>query len=473
MVWMAAQKELREIWRDGRWRWTLLFLIVLAAVTAAVSAAREARYRQLAADAQAEARAHWLGQGEKNPHSAAHYGFYLFKPQNILTQIDPGVNSYTGVSVFAEAHVKNEADFQAMRDRSGAARFGEMTPAFVLLYIAPLLIVLLGFNAISRERELGTWPLIASAGVPWRRFVLGKWLAAWAAPLLILAATMAVAVLSMAIRGELNGETGVSLALMGLTYAIYFGACINLTLVVSALSRRSATALTVLLACWMLGCFAVPRLAANIAEALYPSPDKLSFAQAVAADRREGMAGDLSAAARSEKLKTDTLAAYGVDSVEDLPVNFDALRMQADETYANRVFDRHYSALIEIHQRQDGVMRAFAPASPLIPARFLSMGFARADSAAHWRFDHEAEMFRRDFVKFLNDDMMNHSKTGDWGYKTGEALWREVPEFKSEPLSLQAVWRNQDENFAILAAWFVLSGVLLFGPLSRRFGQGR
>ncbi len=472
MVWSVARKELREIWRDGRWRWTLLLLIVLAAVTAAASAARQARIQQLAADAQSEARAQWLGQGEKNPHSAAHYGLYLFKPLNTLAQIDPGVNSYTGVSVFAEAHKKNDADFQAMRDRSGMARFGEMTPAFVLLFVTPLLIVLLGYNAISRERELGTWPLIAGSGVPWRLFVFGKWLAVWAVPILILAATMTVAVLSLAIRGEFNADTAVSLALMGLTYLIYFGAFVNLTLIVSTLSKRSATALTALLACWMLGCFAVPRLAANIAETLYPTPDKLSFTQTVAKDRREGMEGDLPQAARGEKLMAETLAFYDVDGVEDLPVNYDAMRMQADEEYANRVFDRRYSELVDIHQRQNGVMRVFAPMSPLIPARFLSMGFARADSAAHWRFDHEAETFRRKFVKFLNDDMMNNSKTGDWGYKTGEALWREVPEFQSEPLPLQVVWRNQDENFAVLAAWFVLSGAFLFGPLTRRFGQG-
>jgi ABC-2 type transport system permease protein len=37
-------------------------------------------------------REQWLHQGVKNPHSAAHYGVYAFKPKMPLSLVDQGVD---------------------------------------------------------------------------------------------------------------------------------------------------------------------------------------------------------------------------------------------------------------------------------------------------------------------------------------------------------------------------------------------
>jgi len=131
-----------------------VFALLIAAVGSGV------RYqRALAAErasAQAAENARWLGQGQKNPHSAAHYGLYAFKPASPLTAIDQGIEPFVGVSVRLEAHTMNDFMHRPAQDGTALARFGELTAALTLQVLLPLLIVLFAFGAFSAERERGT-----------------------------------------------------------------------------------------------------------------------------------------------------------------------------------------------------------------------------------------------------------------------------------------------------------------------------
>ena len=71
----------------------------------------------------------WLGQTKKNPHSAAHYGVYAFKPKSPLAIVDTGIDPYMGVAVWLEAHKQNEFKYRPAQDRTAVGRFGEMTAA--------------------------------------------------------------------------------------------------------------------------------------------------------------------------------------------------------------------------------------------------------------------------------------------------------------------------------------------------------
>ena len=79
------------------------------------------------ATAQAATRAQWLQQPKKNPHSAAHYGVYAFKPKSQLAMVDTGIDPYVGVAVWLEAHKQNEFKYRPAQDRTAVQRFGEMT----------------------------------------------------------------------------------------------------------------------------------------------------------------------------------------------------------------------------------------------------------------------------------------------------------------------------------------------------------
>ena len=49
-------------------------------------------------------------------------------------------------------------------------------------------------------------------------------------------------------------------------------------------------------------------------------------------------------------LKEEYLVKYNVDSLSQLPINFDGIVMQADEEYGNQVWDKHFGNNYLIYQ---------------------------------------------------------------------------------------------------------------------------
>ena len=116
----------------------------------------------------------WLDQGDKNPHSAAHFGRYAFKPSPALAYVDRGLDAYLGTTVWLEAHWQNPFELRPAEDRTALQRFGDLTAALVLQLLIPLFIVLLAFPTFAGERESGTLRLLLSAGAEPRQLALGK-----------------------------------------------------------------------------------------------------------------------------------------------------------------------------------------------------------------------------------------------------------------------------------------------------------
>mgnify|MGYP001618469105 CR=1 FL=1 len=78
--------------REGRFRLAgaLVLLLLLAALV--LGWRQAAQVEQERSAAQVIARAAWTNQGDKNPHIAAHYGMYGFKPAGVLAFLDPGAD---------------------------------------------------------------------------------------------------------------------------------------------------------------------------------------------------------------------------------------------------------------------------------------------------------------------------------------------------------------------------------------------
>ena len=94
MITKTFIKEIKEMNRDGRVRLSFLVVILLLGVTLWI---RISHYHNINAQyktAIISERQVWDGQGEKNPHSAAHFGTYAFKPKYPLSLIDQGVDKY-------------------------------------------------------------------------------------------------------------------------------------------------------------------------------------------------------------------------------------------------------------------------------------------------------------------------------------------------------------------------------------------
>lgn len=459
MITRIARKEFVEMSRDGRFRWASAIVLLLLLVALAMGWKQYAAVRAQHTAAQQASRRQWVNQGEKNPHSAAHYGVYAFKPKMSLALVDTGLDPYTGVAVWLEAHYQNPFRYRPAEDATAVQRFGELTAATVLQLLLPLLIILLTFSAFAGEREQGTLRQLLSLGVSRRDLAAGKSLGVAAALALLLVPATAVGVLALALASE-NGELASAaprLLWMGLAYLLYFGAFICLSLMVSALASSSRLALVALLGFWIVNGLVVPRLASDLSERLYPAPTAIAFWKAVNDDLRNGIDGHNPADRRAEELKRRVLAEYGVEKVEDLPVNFAGISMQAGEEHGNEVYDAHYGRLWEIYRRQERIHKSGALAAPLLAVRALSMGLAGTDFAQHRDFATAAESYRRQLNKMMNDDFADNAGKADFAYFADASLWSRVPDFAYTAPGTGWVLGNHLGSLFTLVLWFLLT----------------
>ncbi len=457
-VFVVARKEARELVRDGRFRilaLTLLTLLVLTAVAGHKSAQTTARE---IADARAADRAAWLGQGPRNPHSAAHFGQYAFKSTPALSFADRGVDPYTGIAVWLEAHYQDPPSFRPAEDRTALARLGGLTAALVLELLVPLLLFLLAFSAIAGERERGTWRLALAQGARPRDLALGK-LLGLGGPLLALLAPAALlgAIATSSGNGAASADQGARWLLFAGVHLLYFVALLGLGLTVSASSRSSRLALLLLAGFWVTNGLVLPRAAAEIAERLSPSPSATQFWDQISKDQKEGLDGHDSADARYQQLERETLARYGVSKLEELPVNFDGIALQAGEEHSNKVFDRRWGELWDTYERQERFQAALGVFAPFLSVRGLSMALAGTDLAAHRRFAASAEEHRRVINRQLNGHMTANAGKDGFDWKADPKFWQEVPEFVDAPPRLGEVLAAHRLELVLLSLWTVVA----------------
>jgi ABC-2 type transport system permease protein len=170
MIAIIAAKDLRELARDGRLLWAGGLVVVLMLVALAVGWNRYAEVSSERSAGQALDYDAWLQQGYRHPHDAAEQGMHVFRPEPPLAVVDPGIEPFVGSTVWLQAHRQTELKFRPAQDATGLQRFGNLSPAWLLQVLFPLLIIIVGFNAMSGERERGTLRQLLSLGVPTRTF---------------------------------------------------------------------------------------------------------------------------------------------------------------------------------------------------------------------------------------------------------------------------------------------------------------
>jgi len=438
-------KDARELARDGRALLTVGLLLLLSIAALWLSAERMHASETARVEAQLRERQTWLNQGPANPHSAAHFSMYAFKPQTALGLFEPGLSPYLGEAIWLEAHYQDPARFRAAEDATEARRFADLSPAWIVAVVLPLVVIALGFGALAREREQGLWRQLAAAGVSSRSILRGKagWLVGAALALAGLA-TLPTFLVSSGLPTP--PDAAQRWLLIAIAVLLYAGAVAGVTLAVSAAARTSRAALLGLLAFWMVSVVLAPRLAGTLADAVAPVPKATEFWSSVRKELRDG------SDERAKAVETATLKRYGVQRVEDLPVSLAGLELQASEEHGNAIFDRHFGALRQAHTRQQNVMRLMGLISPTVAFRNAAAAFAGTDGAHHWHFAQAAEAHRRSVVKVLNDDMAANAKGQDFDYKADPALWARVAAFDYR-LPPWTVGRGALFDLLILALW--------------------
>ncbi len=413
-----------------------------------------------ATDAQQHVRKQWESMGPSNPHNAAHYGSYVFKPVTPLTALDEGVNETVGKVLQLEAHAQNEMVYSAQSQSLLQSYFGKLRPSLVLQVIVPLLIIFLAFHSMSAEREQGRIRLLLVQGLSIRQLLFVKTLGIWLLAILLLILTALSQWMFM--PESFTGDSLIRTIGFISVYALFYWVIGALTVFFSSRLKNSTAALTTMLALWVIWVIFFPKITAALVEDIYPLPSRQGFQAAMREDRSKGIDGHNPSGQRGEALRDSVLNVYRVAIIDSLPVNFDGIRMQADEDYGNKVWDKHFGKLYELMGKQKQAYQLSGLVNPFSSLHSLSMGFSGTDNLHHLHFQQAAEGYRRSLIKALNDEhAFGGSKTGDWGWKAEQAFFNSIDDFAYEQPRISTHVHVYILDILILLGWTVLSLVLL------------
>ena len=391
----------KEEWRQ--WLRSRLVVISLAVFTLlllfttalTMIDAQEARHERLHLQEQSEET--FLSQPDRHPHRMVHYGHYVFRAPPPLAMFDPGVDTVTGQSMFLEGHRQNSAMFADARAEARTGGFGALSPAKIYHLFLPLLIIALGHAAVLREREARTLGPLLSQGISGPQLYGGKLLA-----LTALIGVLSLPVLFSSIAATISGETLISGLTLYIGHLIYLFLWAALALLVSVMTRSRGLALGLLLAVWVLTVLVIPRIGVTSASASLPTEGKILTDMRMNDDIRKLGDGHNASDPAFTKLKADTLAKYGVDKVDDLPVNYRGVVASASEEKLTKTLNEYAEKRMEREHAQAAHLSAYSWISPYLAISGASRNLAGTDLATHHRFLREAEALRYNFVQGLN-----------------------------------------------------------------------
>lgn len=470
MITTIAQKEFTSLMRDKRFvvMSVIVCILLVAAVTTGVIS-----YNQLNQErkvAQREATEDFKHQPARHPHRMAHYGAYAFRPKSSLSFFDFGLDNYTGTMVYLEAHQQNSANFSTVQQSGSLLRFGELTVAFVLQLLLPLLIIFLSFNAFTQEKEDDTIKTLLSQGISVNSIAAGKLVGySKALAMMLIPALLAAAVfLFMANDLRMDGEFMIRITLFAVTYSLYFFVFLTVCILVSAANRYSRTALVTLLGIWILSCIIIPKVTANLGSLLFPAPAKAEMDAFVHHAASKGIDGHNPQDKRTAEFIKSLLVKYKVDSVSQLPVNIDGLVMAQGEAYSSKVYAEEFDKLAETYRRQSSISEWAGFLNPYLAVRHISMSLAGTDAAHYVHFLKAAESYRYRLTQHLNYLQATKLSYHDKDTRLDATNWKNYPEFTYEQPPVSFGITQHGISYAALLVWGV-SLFVLFRHLTIKF----
>lgn len=167
-----------------------------------------------------------------------------------------------------------EAGPSAYRPERLADLLGQLDLEFLVRVVLGLLAILLAFDAVAGEKELGTLRAVLSQPISRPSFLAGKLIGGAITLLVPLILAVLLALLSARLFGAdlLAAEPLAKIALLTATAALYLVCLYALGLLVSSLAASQKTSLVALLVVWVVTVLAVPSIATLVAQAVAPVP---------------------------------------------------------------------------------------------------------------------------------------------------------------------------------------------------------
>jgi len=190
----------------------------------------------------------------------------IFLPPQPLASLVTGISNDIGRTT--EVRTRGELSAQDSRFNEDPifAVFRFIDLNFIFQIVLSLFAILLGYDAVSGEKERGTLKLILANAVPRSVFILGKLIGSFVTLSLSVLVAIGMGCLLLPILGlNLSGNEWLRLSMIILAGLMYFGAFLTLSVFVSSMTRRTSSSFLVLLVLWIGSVLIIPRVSVLLA----------------------------------------------------------------------------------------------------------------------------------------------------------------------------------------------------------------
>ena len=446
----------------------LLFIILLVSIgifnVLKVSADHHDRLQH-----QETAETTFMAQPDRHPHRMVHYGHYAFRMPSPLAVIDPGLDAVTGQSIFLEGHRQNSASFDESAASADLGELSWLSPALVYQWFAPLLIILLGYGSVVRERESSTLATMLLQNVRGWELMIGKLLA-----LLFMSSILLLPLLFTAIfaEGMITGLIFTSV------YLLYMCIWSSLTIVVSAVLSKRGVILTTLSTLWLCTCLLIPSISVDVESHFFNYKGKVESDLLMLSELRKLGDGHNSDDPAFAKIRSNLLAQYQVEKIEDLPVNLRGIVAKYSEEKLTQVLNEYANKRMASEKEQALRISNYGWLSPVHAIGSVSRAVAGTDLHHYHQFLIETETLRYNFVQGLNEvhskqlsykDDINRSsdKEAEKRTRMSSTNWQLLESYQFKPAQLSQRLHNAESSLFILLTWFItlIAGIFLTGRL--------
>ena len=262
-------------------------------------------------------------------------------------------------------------------------RFDPLDLGFVAIVVMTFLVVMFSYDAISGEKERGTLKLMLANPIPKDAVLLGKYLGGMASVLLPFGLSLVLGLAVVAWAGvTLAAGAWVRLGIIIALLVLLLSAFYLIGLLVSSLSRRSATSLLVLTLVWLVLVFGAGNAAAVVAKATTPAPTSAELAEKYRAiDERAFNVWEET----QEELMPLMQKSWTGQLTPEEQARLTELQKRSSEAYSQAEAEREALREDAMRRLDNQLFRAesFAAISPAEAFRSIATSIARSD---YWSF---------------------------------------------------------------------------------------
>lgn len=212
--------------------------------------------------------------GYQHPGPLTYSGVSVDRPPVLMAIFCQGLMLPRPESLRVTANRDPMAEDQYERENPIPGLFQTVTLVSFATLVMSLLALVFSYDLISGEKEAGTLRLMLSFSTPRDTVLIGKWIGGYLVLSLsfLLTACCSLGVVVLYPGMVLSGNDLIAFAVLVGAILLYTGSFYSLGLLVSTVTSRAFTSITVLVALWVGMSIGVPNLSPYVARMLIPAP---------------------------------------------------------------------------------------------------------------------------------------------------------------------------------------------------------